>query len=148
MAIYYTDDLREALGDFTDDFLEEFAWWKADPEDREYSSPIFGKDASYERILVNGKAFVLRHVHLAPTNPDAQVVWNKRWKQRSRKTSDRALVYVSDGRDDHLLIFILDEPDAHAVAEMKTAEDRATMEGLAECADEFLCGERERFLAA
>ncbi|MEH6415905.1 type II toxin-antitoxin system YafO family toxin [Pseudomonas sp. CGJS7] len=148
MAIYYTDALQDALGDFIVEFTEEFDWWKSDFGNREYSSAIFGKDSSYERVLVSGKAFVLRHVHLTPTDPDALAVWNRRWKQRSRKTSDRALVYVSDGKEDHLLIAVLDEPDAHAIAEMKTPADRATMEDLADCADEFLCGQRSKFRAA
>jgi mRNA interferase YafO len=88
---------------------------------------------------VDGNKYLLRHVHLVPLADEGQLeLWDKAWKRRSRKTSDRALVYVSDGKGNHLLIFILDEPDAHAIASMKTPEHRDIMEGFAEVAAAFL----------
>lgn len=82
---------------------------------------------------------MLRHVHLAPQADVAQL---RRWKHAhrkgSRKTSDRALVYVSDPYSGHLLIYILDEPNAHAVADMATAPHRAAMLQYAKIADHFL----------
>ena len=41
-------------------------------------------------------------------------------------------------REAIILIFILEEPTAHAIAEMKTAEDKQLMERLAAVAAAFL----------
>lgn len=57
---------------------------------------------------------------------------------RQQEKSDRVLVYVSDGPTKHLLMFILDDPGAHAVAAMRNRADRETMLGFAEVAAEFL----------
>ena len=65
-------------------------------------------------------------------------IWEKLWKRRTRKTSDRVLVYTSNTRGDHLLIFILDEPTAHDIAKMKSTEDKQLMERLAAVAAAFL----------
>ena len=48
-----------------------------------------------------------------------------------------ALVYVASDTGDCLLIAILDEPGAHAVADMRTPENKATMEAFAAVAEAF-----------
>lgn len=117
-------------------FAEDFAHWKSGDE---YGSYFFGKDCAYIKPDVDGVPYVLRHVHLVPLGDEDQLIkWNKNWKFQTRKTSDRALVYVSDEKGNHLLIFILDEPDAHDIAAMKTAEHREIMEGLAHVAAAFI----------
>lgn len=117
-------------------FMQDFALWKAGDE---YGSYLFGKDSAYVRPTVDGMQYALRHVHLVPLSSEEQLKqWDKAWGRRGRKTSDRALVYVSDDKGNHLLIYILDEPDAHAIASMQTAQQRAIMHGFAEVAAAFL----------
>lgn len=117
-------------------FQKSFASWKSGDE---YGSYLFGKDSAYVAPKVDGNQYVLRHVHLVPLSDVGQLEqWNKAWRRKGRKTSDRALVYVSDDKGNHLLIYILDEPDAHAIASMKTAQHREIMAGMAEVAAEFL----------
>ncbi|MGK5009421.1 type II toxin-antitoxin system YafO family toxin [Janthinobacterium sp. MDB2-8] len=139
MGVQITEVLKKTMlaeGLNVDEFLSQFEHWKAGDE---YSSKWFGKDGAYARPNVDGKKYMLRHVHLVPIADIAQLAqWNVKFKRKSRKTSDRALVYVSNGKGDYLLIFILEEPDAHEVAEMKTSEHREVMSGFAEVAAEFL----------
>ena len=73
-------------------------------------------------------ANVLRHAHSVPlADPPALRRWNLQWRHRSRKVSDRALVYASDPTHGHLLIYILKEPDAHMVPRMATDDHRVLM---------------------
>lgn len=116
-----------------------FAQWKslgAQGEDAVYE---FGKDVPYARPLVNSKKNVLRHVHLVPIL-DAQnkIAWDKAWVRESRRTSNRALVYVDDGPEKFLLIAILPEPMAHAVSRMLTQQDKAVMTRFSEIAESFI----------
>jgi hypothetical protein len=98
---------------------------------------LFGKDGAYDAPLIDGKR-LLRHVHLVPlVDEDAKAKWYHRFAFGSRKTSDRALVYASDGHDCHLLIYILEEPDAHRVATMRTRRHAETMKGFAVTAINF-----------
>ena len=139
MSVKITKALESALlADELDPglFANGFASWKAGDE---YGNYLFGKDSAYVNPEVDGKRYVLRHVHLVPLTDVAQLAqWDKVWRRKGRKTSDRALVYVSDDKGNHLLIYILDEPDAHAIASMKTTQYKEIMEGLAEVAAEFL----------
>ncbi len=121
------------------EFSQAFAQWKSQGAAGEYHSYLFGKDSAYVAPKVDGVAYSLRHVHLVPvTEISALTQWNKAWKNKSRKTSDRVLVYVDNGRGAMLLIFILPEPDAHAVARMQTVQDKAIMLGFAEVAAAFI----------
>lgn len=142
MATSFTAVLRDqfiALGEDPANFAAEFDRWKSSGERGEYDSPLFGKDGAYSSPPVNGQPNLLRHVHLVPLSDSAQLkVWHVKWRQRARKTSDRALVYASDARHGHLLLFILVEPHAHAIAQMRTPEHRATMQGLAAVAGRFI----------
>lgn len=129
------------LGKNVENFAAEFNNWKASGEKGEYSSYIFGKDGAYARPSVNGRKDVLRHVHLVPLNdprPETQSLWDKNWRLKKRKTSNRALVYVSDRQHGHLLLLILEEPDAHNIAEMKTEPHRLLMLKLAALAEKFI----------
>lgn len=130
------DDQIRALGEDPADWATYFQEW-TELQDQ-YADKFFGKDSAYVRPAVAGKPYVLRHVHLMPFDPKALRKWESDHWLGSRKTSDRVLVYASDGSGNHLLIFILDEPDAHAIANMKTAADRATMEGFAAVAEAFM----------
>lgn len=139
MQVKITKLLYEALlaaGGNAEMFIEDFIKWKSGDE---YGSYIFGKDSAYTTPTVDGQTNVLRHVHLVPLTDQNQLEkWNKAWKHGSRKTSDRALVYVDDGKGSFLLIYILDEPDAHNIAKMNTSNYKALMEGFADVAAEFL----------
>ena len=126
----------EKQGLKADKLLEDFATWKAGDE---YGHFYFGKDSAYGSPSVDGEKNVLRHVHLVPMNDLLALErWKKDARRGSRKSSDRALIYVADEKGNHLLIFILDDPGAHAIASMKNQADRETMRGFAEVAAEFL----------
>jgi hypothetical protein len=139
MQVKMTQVLRKSLesqGLNADKLLEDFATWRAGDE---FGHPFFGKDSAYGSPKVDGQKNVLRHVHLVPLNDlDSLEKWKKDDSRGSRKKSDRVLVYVSDGTKKHLLIFILDDPGAHAIADMQNQADRETMLGFAEVAAEFL----------
>lgn len=116
-------------------FCQMFANWKGSGE---YDSHHFGKDSAYSSPTVNGR-YLLRHVHLVPVIDKNQLKsWEKRWKTRSRKTSDRVLIYASDGKGGYLLIFILSEPDAHEIAQMKQHEHKQLMHRFAEISEQFV----------
>lgn len=116
--------------------IDSFKEWKMGDE---YDSYDFGKDSFYHTPPVNGERYVLRHVHLVPMQDLAQLaLWDRDWKFRRRKTSNRVLVYVSDNHKNSLLITILDEPSAHDVALMKTQEDSDLMKRFALIAEAFL----------
>lgn len=105
----------------------------------EYDEYLFGKDGAYQLPTVNGRRNVLRHVHLVPLkSPEQLKQWDKSWHFRRRKSSDRALVYVDNGRGDYLLIHILNDPGAHETASMRTLQHRQLMEQLAKVADMFI----------
>lgn len=141
MAVHATQKLIEQF-ETVDDFNEfalAFAEWKNSGSEGEYHSYLFGKDSAYISPKVDGIPYTLRHVHLVPiTQADLLAKWHKAFKTKSRKTSDRVLVYVDDGAKNLLLIFILPEPDAHDIAKMQTAQDKAIMLGFAEVAAAFL----------
>jgi mRNA interferase YafO len=142
VRVEITQTLRESLERQNIDsgvLVSDFRDWKTDWPREEYESSLFGKDSSYARPRVDGRAYELRHVHLVPLK-DAEALrkWERALDWRRRKTSDRVLVYAGKDGGPYLLIFILDEPDAHTIAEMHTREDRETMEGFAEVAAAFL----------
>lgn len=138
MATVCTRVLERQLASLNEDpanFAAEFDAWKAKGPAGEYDSYLFGKDGAYGTQLPSS----LRHVHLVPlADPASLVAWNLAWSRRSRKVSDRALVYASDVMHGHLLIFILSEPDAHRVARMQTQADTTLMLKLARVAERFV----------
>lgn len=137
MSVDMTRILREKLKTEANanKLLADFATWKVGDE---YGNFFFGKDAYYFKPLVDGK-MELRHVHLVPLeNIQALRRWKKDYALRSRKTSDRALVYVGDGKGSYLLLFILDEPRAHEVARMSNSCDKDLMLGMSETAAAWL----------
>lgn len=72
--------------------IEAFQTWKSGGE---YGHYLFGKYAAYAAASVDGTPYLLRHVHLAPLSDQEQLKrWNGAWLRRSRKTSDKVLVYV------------------------------------------------------
>jgi mRNA interferase YafO len=117
-------------------FCDEFKLWKSKDE---HSSSLFGKDSAYIAPTVNGEKYILRHVHLVPVIEQQQIdSWYQKLRFRSRKTSNRALVYVDDNKGNILLIYILPEPDAHEIAKMKTQKDKEIMNGFAAIAEAFI----------
>ncbi len=142
MATQLTNALRAlivGLREDPDNFAAEFDHWKSLGERGEYSNILFGKDGAYSTPVVNGAANILRHVHLVPLLDVKKLAqWNRHHQRRSRKTSDRALVYASDARHGNLLIYILDEPDAHGIARMRTHKHRAAMLRFAAIAERFI----------
>jgi mRNA interferase YafO len=114
-----------------------FKQWKQAKD--EHGSYHFGKDSAYVTPLINGDKYILRHVHLVPILDQNQLsLWQKIWRFKGRKTSDRVLIYVKDKKGNFLLIYILSEPDAHEVARMKTQQHREIMEGFAAVAEAFI----------
>lgn len=142
MATKLTDALRALLRESGEDptnFAAEFDLWKSRGPNGEYGSYLFGKDGAYVTPTVNGVPNKLRHVHLVPLKDMASISrWDVDWRRRTRKRSDRHLVYVSDPYYGHLLLWILDEPGSHDVALMSTPEDRQLMNQFAEVADHFV----------
>lgn len=128
--------LLEQSGICVEEFCNQFIKWKnAD----EYSNYYFGKDSAYVAPTVDGKKYKLRHVHLVPLVDQKQLAaWNKKWQFGGRKTSDRVLIYVEDNRNNFLLIFILPEPDAHKIAEMKEPKHQQLMKRFAIISEQFL----------
>lgn len=142
MATKLTDAIRDQLRESGQDpgnFAAEFDHWKSMCPDGEYNSYLFGKDGAYGTPKVNGVSNTLRHVHLVPLKDMSAINrWGKDWRKRTRKRSDRHLVYVSDSRHGHLLLWILDEPGSHEVALMKNPDDRKLMLKFAVVADRFI----------
>jgi hypothetical protein len=142
MSVRITEALRTAVANRGLNYkqlIRDFESWKSLGEAGEYSSKVFGKDGAYVTPKVNGEKYKLRHVHLVPLLDDAaRKRWFNQFRLGGRKTSNRVLIYAATGRGDYLLIYILDEPSAHAIAEMKTAHHRETMEGFAAVAEAFL----------
>ncbi len=142
MATKLTGAIREQLGELGQDpqnFAAEFDHWKSRGQGGEYSSYLFGKDGAYGTPTVNGARNALRHVHLVPLrNAVALGRWDSDWRRRTRKRSDRHLVYVSDAYYGHLLLWILDEPGSHEIALMRSPEDRTLMLQFAAVAERFI----------
>jgi mRNA interferase YafO len=117
-------------------FVKSFKDWKSGEE---HESFYFGKDGKYFTPSVGGVPYVLRHVHLVPIIERSTLnLWKKSWRHRSRKTSDRVLVYVQDNQGGYLLITILPEPGSHQIARMETPQDRDLMERFALIAEAFI----------
>jgi len=132
------NQLRESGLDPTN-FAAEFDLWKSRGPNGEYSSYLFGKDGAYGSPEVNGVPNTLRHVHLVPLKDVSTLTrWDKDWRRRTRKRSDRHLVYVSDPYYGHLLLWILDEPGSHEIALMKSPDARQLMLQFATVADHFI----------
>ena len=145
MATKYTKALANQLtsiGASPVIFSAEFDDWKARcaiSELAEFENFLFGKDGAYASPKVNSIPYQLRHVHLVPLKDAERIsLWKKFFKLKKRKTSNRVLVYASTTNGDHLLIYILDEPDAHKIAEMTTSDDKTLMKQLATIAADFL----------
>ncbi|MCC8364506.1 type II toxin-antitoxin system YafO family toxin [Lysobacter sp. A6] len=136
MAVLVTEALAKRFQDAGLDvwpFMEEFADWKDGWPAKEYDFELFGKDGMYDQPRVGG-ARVLWHVHLEPTEDlVGWQDWMRAFTFRKRKTSNRVLVYARR-HTDYLLITILDEPDAHLIAQMRTPRHKALMESFAEIA--------------
>lgn len=141
MSTQCTEALRErltSLGENPDEFIKTFDDWKVLGPAGEYASYWFGKDGAYGSLPVSVPSGKLMHVHLVPVlDPDDLERWDKSWSRQGRKVSDRALVYADDLRGNFLLIFILDEPDAHEIASMKKPEHRQLMRQFAVVAEEW-----------
>lgn len=133
------DAYLQSIGVVPADFIAEFEAWKLDWPRFEYRAPLFGKDGAYDgRIKVGRDPYVLRHAHLQPFSRRALRHWLLHFRHFKRKTSDRHLVYVTCKPYGTLLIHILDEPTAHAVAAMNTAQDKAVMKLLCDIAYNFI----------
>lgn len=121
------------------DLVKAFTWWKQDPS-REFESPFFGKDSALIRPSVGGCTYMLRHCHVVPLHNAAE---KRRWaiehKRRSRKTSDRVLIYV-EHRDQYLLIDVIDDPGAHEIMRMVDQQGKSFMQKCAEEAHAFIYG--------
>lgn len=119
-------------------FVEQFKSWKESGVAGEDNNYLFGKDSAYATPLVDGQKYQLMHVHLVPLiNVENKNQWNKNWERKSRRTSDRVLVYAKD-KDSYLLIAILPEPTAHQVAQMGNKADKDIMTSFAEIAAQFM----------
>lgn len=137
MIVRITNALKSVLGNDDAELLcGEFLNWKATGE---YAHHYFGKDSAYIAPPVNGEKYVLRHVHLIPVLDANQLKrWWRNFSRRSRKTSDRVLIYTKNSVGDYLLIYILSEPDAHKIATMQNQKDKELMESFAKVAGDFM----------
>lgn len=137
MIVRITNALKSVLGNDDAELLcGEFLNWKATGE---YDHHYFGKDSAYIAPPVNGEKYVLRHVHLIPVLDANQLKrWWRNFSRRSRKTSDRVLIYTKNSVGDYLLIYILSEPDAHKIATMQNQKDKELMESFAKVAGDFM----------
>lgn len=147
MATVFTELLREQLKDSFGQpdaltLANTFDLWKKAIQNQpisEFTSDFFGKDGAYCNPKIDGRQYQLRHVHLKPIeDKNKKKTWAIRLQQKSRKTSNRILVYVTRNVDEHLLIFILEEPSAHEIAEMRTEEDKKVMHNFAKIAEKYL----------
>ena len=128
-----------AIGEDSDGWTDFFGDWKARGSAGEYDNYFFGKDGAYVGIKMDAPHGMLMHVHLVPIlDPVAFARWERDWARRSCKTSDRALIYADDGHGNYLLIYVLDEPTAHAIASMATQQDKETMQAFAAVASAFV----------
>lgn len=139
-VIFVSDELKSALpAAELADLADEFRWWKADPA-REYDSPWFGKDSKLLRPTVDGVAYVISHCHLIPKNStEDRVRWQREFRRRSRKTSDRVLFYIEDAGK-FFLVDIVDDPGAHEIMRMTDRNGKAFMQKCADQAKTFLSG--------
>jgi len=120
-------------------FIRAFELWREDWPANEYESEFFGKDGAYGDPPVNGRRNQLLHVHLKPVQDHGALArWMTLFRRRSRKTSDRALVYVHSKLHGFLLIYILEEPTAHEVARMQNDDHARIMQSFAEIAGRFI----------
>lgn len=136
MATCWTKALEDLLAGPvpTANFAAEFEAWKSSGAAGEYDNYLFGKDGAYRAPIGT-----LRHVHLVPLRDvSALAEWNKRWRFRSRKVSNRVLVYVTDATHGNLLIYILDEPTAHEVPKLQTPAHRALIRKFIAVGDAFI----------
>jgi mRNA interferase YafO len=128
--------LLEQSGICPEELSNQFMRWK---KEGEYNSYYFGKDSAYVLPTVNGEKYKLRHIHLVPLTDKKQLaIWNQKWQFGGRKTSDRVLIYAEDNLNNFLLIFILSEPDAHKIAQMKEPKNEQLMKRFAAIAEQFL----------
>ena len=138
MSTTCTDSLCEQFreaGANLSDFVQQFKDWKASDE---YGSYLFGKDGAYGLPVPSASSGHLKHVHLVPVlDESALAAWDRDWGRKTRKVSDRALVYAEDSAGNFLLLFIFDEPEAHEIARMKTPEHKLLMKQLAAVAAEW-----------
>ena len=139
MTVQITNAFRTRLENLNinvDVYMTLFSEFKAgDP----LENFIFGKDSAYKTPEVGGHIYTLRHVHMIPaSDPVKRAEWEALARQKKQKVSDRALVYVTDAGDNHLLIFLLEEPEAHTIARMATEDHKILMKKFASIAAEFL----------
>lgn len=141
MRVHLSNDFKTYASDAARaDLIEAFRWWKASSS-REFDSPFFGKDCAFVTPTVNGKKYTLWHCHLIPLNNlNALAKWRKDFRWRSRKTSDRYLIYVRQG-DDYFLIAVLDDPGAHYITSGLGAQGHSFMAKCVWEAEAFLNGE-------
>ncbi|CDG83313.1 type II toxin-antitoxin system YafO family toxin [Janthinobacterium agaricidamnosum] len=119
-------------------FVQLFTTWKSAALIGEDEFYPFDAHSAYIRPLSAGKQHVARHVHLVPLRDLAKKPsWKLRTSRRSRRSSDRVLIYVHDAGN-YLLLAILPEPEAHQITRMLYPQDAEAMRSLAEIAEEFL----------
>jgi hypothetical protein len=138
MQVDVHPDLEADLGSSKATFVKRFREWKAGDE---FGSYLFGKDGGYSNPTLDFPDLFLMHVHLVPLyDLDKLAIWEKTFKRKGRKTSNRVLIYAQRSpAAEYLLIAILEEADdAHTIAEMKTSENRNIMLAFAAIANRYI----------
>lgn len=120
-----------------EELARAFAIWRRLSFAEQSGSKTFGADRHYSRPLVDG-LIQLRHVHMEPNRPADRKRWDQLGRLGRERTSDRALIYVTNSSGDLLLIHYLKDGTAHGIAEMRNPQDTATMEGCARVAAAWL----------
>ncbi len=141
MATRCSNALRQQLldiGESPGNWADFFQKWKDQGLTGEYRNYFFGKDSAYHTPKLTSPNDRLMHVHLVPIlDQGALVAWEQAWRRRTRKVSNRVLVYADNRKGEYLLIYVLNEPDAHSIAAMQTVEDAETMAFFAQVAEAF-----------
>lgn len=137
MQVEVHPDLASALGNQKATFVKRFCDWK---KGNEFGSFFFGKDGGYRAPTLDFPQSQLMHVHLVPLHDVQQLsVWKKLFRRRSRKTSNRVLIYAERSSVQYLLIDILEEADdPHSIAKMTTQEDKDIMYAYAAIANCYI----------
>ncbi|NHC52368.1 type II toxin-antitoxin system YafO family toxin [Pseudomonas sp. AU8050] len=137
MQVDVHPDLESALGSDKATFVTRFCDWKKGDE---FGSYFFGKNGGYRTPTLDFPQSQLMHVHLVPLHDVKQLgIWNRLSDRRSRKTSNRVLIYAERSSTQYLLIDILEEADdPHTIANMTTQEDKDMMYAYAAIANCYI----------
>jgi hypothetical protein len=145
MTVYVSNMLAQALvasGANQQTLINQFTIWI---NSQKLNCTVFGKDG------LNRGSKYLAHVHMRPvipaigTAPQSEIdeatnslgKWKKFVSRGSLPKSDRYLFYAHNGKNDYLLIYIVNNPGAHDFLQNPTASDVNLLKQFEAAADHF-----------